>query len=121
LATVVAAFAQEGHPLKGSWIGDWGPNKTDRNQITIVIDWDGKQVTGILNPGPGAIPIQKASLEPKGWIVHFEVDAKNAAGQTALRRRWPHRKSRLVQSLDRRDLEPRQRERRFQDNAAITP
>ncbi len=38
--------------------------------------------TGILNPGPGAIPIQKASLEPKGWIVHFEVDAKNAAGQT---------------------------------------
>jgi len=30
LATVVAAFAQEGHPLKGSWIGDWGPNKTDR-------------------------------------------------------------------------------------------
>jgi len=73
LATVVAAFAQEGHPLKGSWIGDWGPNKIDRNQITIVIDWDGKQVTGILNPGPGAIPIQKASLEPKGWIVHFEV------------------------------------------------
>ena len=82
LATVVDAFAQEGHPLKGSWIGDWGPNKTDRNQITIVIDWDGKQVTGILNPGPAAIPIQKASLEPKGWIVHFEVDAKNAAGQT---------------------------------------
>ena len=82
LATVVAAFAQEGHPLKGSWIGDWGPNKTDRNQITIVIDWDGKQVTGILNPGPGSIPIQKASLETKGWIVHFEVDAKNAAGQT---------------------------------------
>ena len=39
--------------------------------------------TGILNPGPGAIPIQKASLEPKGWIVHFEVDAKNAAGQTS--------------------------------------
>ena len=82
LATVVAAFAQEGHPLKGSWIGDWGPNKTDRNQITIVIDWDGKQITGILNRGPGAIPIQKASLEPKGWIVHFEVDLKNAAGQT---------------------------------------
>src|SRR2546426_8370914 len=40
---------------------------------------------------------------------------------TTLFRSWPHRKSRLVQSLDRRDLEPRQRERRFQDNAAITP
>jgi hypothetical protein len=78
---VFTAFAQEGHPLKGSWIGDWGPNKADRNQITIVMDWDGKQISGVVNPGPGAIQIQKASLEPKGWLVHFELDAKNAAGQ----------------------------------------
>jgi hypothetical protein len=82
LSAVVAVSAQEGHPLKGSWIGDWGPNPNDRNQITVVMDWDGKQITGVLNPGPGAIPIQKASLEPKGWLVHFEADAKNAAGRT---------------------------------------
>jgi hypothetical protein len=80
--TLTAAFAQEGHPLKGSWIGDWGPNATERHQITVVMDWDGKQVTGVLNPGPEAISLQKASLNPKGWLVHFEVDAKNAAGQT---------------------------------------
>ena len=82
LFPVGAMFAQEGHPLKGSWIGDWGPNPNDRNQVTIVMDWDGKQITGVLNPGPGAIPIQKASLEPKGWLVHFEAEAKNAAGRT---------------------------------------
>jgi hypothetical protein len=81
LMTAAAALAQEGHPLKGSWIGDWGPNRNDRNPITIVIDWDGKQVTGVVNPGPGAVQIQKATLDPKGWVVHFEVDAKNAAGQ----------------------------------------
>ena len=81
LFAVKAAFAQEGHPLKGSWIGDWGPNPNDRNQITLVMDWDGQRVSGILNPGPGAIPIQKASLEPKGWLVHFEADAKNPAGR----------------------------------------
>ncbi len=81
LMTAGAAFAQEGHPLKGSWIGAWGPNRNDRNPITIVMDWDGKQVTGIVNPGPGAVQIQKATLDPKGWVVHFEVDAKNAAGQ----------------------------------------
>ena len=81
LTAVTAVLAQEGHPLKGSWIGDWGPNKADRNQVTIVLDWDGKQITGIVNPGPGAMQIQKASLEPKGWLVHFEIDAKNAAGQ----------------------------------------
>jgi hypothetical protein len=81
LLTFTSAFAQEGHPLKGSWIGDWGPNRADRNQITIVMDWDGKQINGVVNPGPGAVPIQRASLDPKGWLVHFELDTKNAAGQ----------------------------------------
>jgi hypothetical protein len=81
LALATAALAQEGHPLKGTWLGDWGPNKNDRNQVTIVMDWDGKQITGQINPGPGAIPLKNATLEPKGWLVHFEADAKNAAGQ----------------------------------------
>ncbi len=82
LSLVAATFAQEGHPLKGTWLGDWGPNKADRNQVTVILDWDGKQITGQINPGPGSIPISKATLEPKGWVVHFEADAKNAAGQT---------------------------------------
>src|ERR1043166_10233642 len=77
----VPMWAQEGHPLKGTWLGDWGPNKNDRNQVTIVMDWDGKQLTGQINPGPGAIPLKNATLDPKGWMVHFEADAKNAAGQ----------------------------------------
>src|SRR5207253_115046 len=81
LMTFVSAFAQEGHPLKGSWIGDYGPNRNDRNQVTIVMDWDGKQITGTVNPGPNATPMQKATPDPKGWVVHFEVDAKNPAGQ----------------------------------------
>src|SRR5262245_47925629 len=46
LMLVIPALAQEGHPLKGSWIGDWGPSKTDRNQVTVVMDWDGKAITG---------------------------------------------------------------------------
>ena len=77
----VSAFAQEGHPLKGTWLGDWGPTKNDRNQITIVMDWDGKQISGQITPGPNAVPLKNANLEPKGWTVHFEADAKNAAGQ----------------------------------------
>jgi hypothetical protein len=80
-ALLLSAFAQEGHPLKGTWLGDWGPNKNDRNPVTIVMDWDGKQITGQINPGPNAIPLLNATLEPKGWLVHFEADAKNAAGQ----------------------------------------
>jgi hypothetical protein len=81
LAVAGHAFAQEGHPLKGTWLGDWGPSKADRNQVVVVMDWDGKQVSGQINPGPNAIPIKTASLDPKGWTVHIEADAKNNAGQ----------------------------------------
>jgi hypothetical protein len=62
---VIAApiLAQEGHPLKGSWLGDWGPTKAQRTQVFMVLDWDGKNLTGTINPGPDAVPIQKATLE----------------------------------------------------------
>jgi hypothetical protein len=59
-----AALAQEGHPLKGSWLGDWGPNKTTRNQIFIVMDWDGKSLSGMLNPGTDNIPLKNLTLTP---------------------------------------------------------
>ena len=81
-AFVASMYAQEGHPLKGTWLGDWGPSRTDRNQVTVVLDWDGKAITGVINPGPDAIPLTKAALEPKGWVVHLEADAKNRAGRT---------------------------------------
>ncbi|HLH31461.1 MAG TPA: hypothetical protein VKY31_09680 [Terriglobia bacterium] len=81
-ALAVSALAQEGHPLKGSWLGDWGPSKADRNQVVVIMDWDGKQITGQINPGPNAIPLAKATLDPKGWTVHLEADAKNQAGKT---------------------------------------
>ena len=59
-----AAFAQEGYPLKGSWIGDWGPNRTTRNQVFVVIDWDGKAISGTINPGSDNIPLKNATLTP---------------------------------------------------------
>jgi hypothetical protein len=36
-------IAQEGHPLTGTWHGDWGPTPTHRNDVTLVIDRDGKK------------------------------------------------------------------------------
>ena len=82
LTLAVSALAQEGHPLKGSWLGDWGPSKTDRNQVVVVMDWDGSKISGQINPGPNAVPFTKATLDPKGWLVHIEADGKNQAGQT---------------------------------------
>lgn len=54
-------IAQEGHPLKGTWLGEWGAKK---NPVFIVLDWNGKEITGTLNPGPDGAPIKNAVLTP---------------------------------------------------------
>lgn len=71
------AIAQEGFPLKGSWIGSWGPSKTHSDDLLVVMNWDGKAVTGMINPGTDNIPIKSASLTPEGWVVRIEAAAKD--------------------------------------------
>jgi hypothetical protein len=65
----------QGHPLKGTWIGDWGTNKQKRTPVLIVMDWDGKVIAASLNPGPEAIQFTKAELNPANWTVHLEATA----------------------------------------------
>lgn len=75
------AQAQYGHPLKGSWSGDWGVTKETRTRLLLDLNWDGKAITGAINPGPNAVPLQKASLDPSNWTVHFEAEGKDEAGR----------------------------------------
>jgi len=107
LTLTVSAIAQEGHPLTGTWYGDFGMTSSQRNDLTVVMSWDGKSTSGIINPGPNAVPIKTARLDvklgtparqavpaqgatpapavratPSTFLVHFEVDAKNKAGGT---------------------------------------
>jgi hypothetical protein len=58
-----SGFAQEGHPVKGTWVGDWGPSPTQRYHLVVFMDYDGKSVSGVVNPGPNAIPITLARLD----------------------------------------------------------
>jgi hypothetical protein len=83
LVVTVAGIAQEGHPLTGVWYGDWGPNATQRNHLTIQMQWDGKNVTGIVNPGPDAYPLKVVTLDSSKWTVHIEADAKDEKGTPA--------------------------------------
>jgi hypothetical protein len=64
-------------PLSGAWSGDWGPTATHRNPVTVELKWDGKALTGIVNPGPQAIPLQKTSFDARTGAVHLEADADN--------------------------------------------
>jgi len=78
----VPALAQFGHPLKGTWSGDWGPTKENRTHVVLELNWDGKAISGNINPGPKAVPLKKAELSPDTWGVHFEGDGKDASGAT---------------------------------------
>ena len=75
-------FAQEGHPLVGTWHGNWGPDQNNRHDVTVVMDWDGSVISGLVNPGYDQAPLQNAKLNPKDWSLHFEIDSKDAAGKT---------------------------------------
>lgn len=65
LVFVVPAIAQEGHPLTGTWYGDFGMTQGQRNDLTVVMEWNGANATGIVNPGPKAVTIKTAKLDVK--------------------------------------------------------
>jgi hypothetical protein len=72
--------AQEGHPLKGSWLGEWAGNSVHGDNILLILDWDGKAITGMINPGTDNIPLKSGSLEPNGWLVKLEAEGKDKDG-----------------------------------------
>lgn len=76
----VSLLAQEGHPLKGTWHGSWGPDEKNRTSVTLVMDWDGKNVTGIMNPGLRSAPLEKTTFDPSTWSFHFESNYKDRSG-----------------------------------------
>jgi hypothetical protein len=75
-------LAQEGHPLRGTWHGSWGVNAEQRTPVTLVMDWDGASITGIINPGLRSSPLEKTSLDPATWQFHFEAVYKDRSGGT---------------------------------------
>src|SRR3989442_13024149 len=81
LTIVVSALAQS-DPLSGNWTGDWGPSPNDRNPVTLQLKWDGKALTGTVNPGPNAVTLQKSTFDSKSGAVHMEADAKAPGGRT---------------------------------------
>jgi hypothetical protein len=75
------ARTQEGHPLTGTWAGDWGPAGASRTHITMVMEWDGKTVTGLINPGPDAVRLTAVSVDWATWTVRIEAKGVAAEGR----------------------------------------
>ena len=70
---ISTAFAQEGHPIKGSWIGEWEGNEALGESLLMVMNWDGKNITGVINPGTDNLEIETAELNPNDWSVRIEA------------------------------------------------
>ena len=83
LAVTISGLAQEGHPLTGVWYGDFGVNTTQRSHLTIEMSWDGKNISGIANPGPDSFPLKVVTLDSSKWTVHIEADGKDEKGNPA--------------------------------------
>jgi hypothetical protein len=79
LAAAVPVVAQEGHPLTGSWHGSWSPSSSQRTPVMIYMKYNGKEVEGIINPGPNAVPIKSVTLDASKWMVKIEADAKDGS------------------------------------------
>jgi hypothetical protein len=80
LGLSATGVAQEGHPLKGSWLGEWKGNATHGDNILLILDWDGKAITGMINPGTDNMALTRATLEPNGWVVRLEAEGKDKDG-----------------------------------------
>ena len=83
LGIAATALAQYGHPLKGQWSGDWGPNATTRTRVLVDLDWDGKAVVGTINPGVAdAIVLKQVTAEAVApnydtWTVRMQGAGKS--------------------------------------------
>ena len=71
------AFAQEGHPLTGSWHGEWHPAPGKSTPVLVYMKWDSKNIVGAVNPGPNAAPLKVVTLDANNWTVHLEADGKD--------------------------------------------
>lgn len=64
--------AQEGFPLDGTWRGEWGSDPA--HPVVIVMKWDGRNINGLIDPGPRSYEFTSAALEPDDWTVRFEAE-----------------------------------------------
>jgi hypothetical protein len=65
------------------WSGQWGP-RGKPNRLLLDLDWDGKTITGVINPGPNAATVRHVTIDPSdpsSWVVRLEAEGKDVSGK----------------------------------------
>ena len=78
LLSCCTAFAQEGHPYEGTWRGTIGSGGSAK-PIVMIIDYDGEQLNGMIDPGRNSYRFENATHDAPNWKI--EVSTKNRAGE----------------------------------------
>lgn len=80
-AGALSALAQHGHPLQGSWSGDWQGSGGQTARLLILIDFNADQViSGNIIEGGVRVPITTGVLDPEGWKVQLGGSGADRAG-----------------------------------------
>ena len=83
ITSITGVVAQEGHPLIGTWSGDWGPSPKERHPALIVMEWKTTTLSGVINPGEAdQAAIRVGTLDSTKWMLHLEADSKDERGNT---------------------------------------
>lgn len=83
LLVALPVLAQVGHPVKGSWSGYWGPSDDEQRRILLLLDWEDRQITGLINPGRNAVTIDSAELDVDTWTLRIQAEMPKEDGSKA--------------------------------------
>lgn len=71
-------LAQEGHPFEGTWRGTVDKG-ADQTAVVMIMEYDGDNITGMINPGRSSYRFQNAMHDAPNW--HLHVTAQTRDGQ----------------------------------------
>jgi hypothetical protein len=73
--------AASGNPPSGSWAGEYGPDASRREPITLDLTWENDNLRGVVHSGVRSLPLTKASFTPDTGAVAMEFDAQGNGGR----------------------------------------
>lgn len=74
LAVPASALSQEGHPFDGTWRGTLRAESGETRERVVIMDYNGVEIEGMIDPGPNSIPIESAELDASNWLLQVEAE-----------------------------------------------
>ena len=80
LCLSIAGLLFAADTISGTWTGEWGPNTFERSQVVAQLKYDGKAVTGTIDPGSSPVTISKGTFNEKTGALHLEAEGRGRDG-----------------------------------------